>query len=208
MRIGIIGSGRMGLAIARHLSTAGHEVRLSNSRGPESLTEMAAEAGALPATIADAVAPSEVVFLAVPYNAVADVAAQGAPWDGKVVVDVTNYYEGRDGAELAPGGDGSSVAVARRLPGARVVKAFNTIMWKRVEEESRPPGPDRLAVFLAGDDADANAIVAELISESGFAPVESGSLADGGRRQEPGTGIYNVPLTAAEAERLLERSRD
>jgi 8-hydroxy-5-deazaflavin:NADPH oxidoreductase len=203
MKIGIVGSGRMGRAIAGHLSRAGHVVRLSNSRGPGSLDEIAGDAGATPATIADAVASSEVVFLAIPYKAVDQVAASGAPWDGKLVVDLTNYYEGRDGAELDPGDESSSVLVARRLLGARVVKAFNTILWSRLEEESRPAGPERLAIFLAGDDAGANAVVAGLIDDAGFAAVETGSLAAGGRRQQPGSAIYNVPLTAAEAEALL-----
>jgi predicted dinucleotide-binding enzyme len=197
----------MGQAIARHLSRTGHEVRIGSSRGPDSLTEVAAGLGAIPATVADVIGASDVIFLAIPYGAVDAVAAQGS-WDGKVVVDLTNYYEGRDGAELDPGDEASSVVVARRLPGARVVKAFNTILWKRLEEESRPPGPDRLAIFLAGDDPGANAVVARLISESGFAPVETGSLAAGGRRQQPGTEIYNVPLTASEAEALLGRTRD
>jgi predicted dinucleotide-binding enzyme len=197
----------MGQAIARHLSRTGHEVRIGSSRGPDSLTEVAPGLGAIPATVTDVIGASDVVFLAIPYRAVDAVAAQGS-WDGKVVVDLTNYYEGRDGAELDPGDEASSVVVARRLPGARVVKAFNTILWKRLEEESRPPGPDRLAIFLAGDDPGANAVVARLISLSGFAPVETGSLAAGGRRQQPGTEIYNVPLTAPEAEALLGRTRE
>jgi predicted dinucleotide-binding enzyme len=203
MDIGIIGSGNMGRVLARHLAAAGHQVRLGNSRGPEAVGAGPELGGALPATVADAARASAVVFLAVPYKAVDDVVRQGGDWRGKVVVDLTNYYPQRDGAALDPGPASSSVVVARKLPGTRVVKAFNTIYFKRLAEESRPEGPERLAVFYAGDDAEANELVAALIRDTGFAPVFTGSLEEGGRRQQPGSDIYNVPLTQAAAEQRL-----
>jgi predicted dinucleotide-binding enzyme len=92
---------------------------------------------------------------------------------------------------------------AEQLPGARVVKAFNTIWYRRLEDEARPGFDDRLAVFQAGDDVEAKTLVAGLIEEIGFAAVDSGSLAEGGRRQQPGSDIDNKPFTRAEAEAAL-----
>src|SRR3954471_17260911 len=91
MRIAVLGAGRMGSAIARHMTRAGHEVTISNSRGPDTLGDVAAATGATPATVEDAIGPADVVFLAVPYPAVDEAAAAGT-WDGKIVVDLTNNY--------------------------------------------------------------------------------------------------------------------
>jgi 8-hydroxy-5-deazaflavin:NADPH oxidoreductase len=192
MKIAVIGAGRMGHVLAKHLVQAGHDVTVANSRGPETLETVAAETGAKPATVADAIHGADTVFLAMPYFAVDDTAASGDPWMGKLVVDLTNYYEGRDGPELDPGAESSSVVVAGKLPGARVVKAFNTIMWKHLDDE---PG---LAIFYATDDDEAGDEVAELIGQIGFAPVKSGGLHDGGRRQEPGQELSGKQMTAEE----------
>jgi predicted dinucleotide-binding enzyme len=196
MRIGVIGAGRMGHAIAAHMARAGHEVAMANSRGPETLQDVAADIGARAATVEDAIRVAELVFLAIPYNVVDRTAAAGS-WDGKLVVDLTNYYEGRDGPELDPGDESSSVLVAEKLPGARVVKAFNTILWKRLESE---PG---LVIFYATDDDAAGDTVAELIREAGFVPVKTGGLRDGGLRQQPGSDIYDVPMNEDEARAIL-----
>jgi predicted dinucleotide-binding enzyme len=209
VRVGVIGSGRMGGALARHLVAAGHDVAIANTRGPESLTaltegELRGRARAV--TVPEAVQGSEVVFLAIPYNAVAEVAEQGAPWDGRIVVDLTNYYAERDGDELDPGAESSSVLVARQLDGAHVVKAFNTIWWRRVEGEGRLPGEaGRLAVPVAGDQNDAKQLVMALVDEIGFDPVDAGSLADG-KRQEPGMPVYNEPLDVAGVRDALRAS--
>jgi hypothetical protein len=96
----------------------------------------------------------------------------------------------------------TSVIVAEAFPDARVVKAFNTIYFKRLEEEGRPEGPDQLALPVAADDPEAKATVSELIAQAGFAPVDTGGLADSAR-QEPGTPVYNQPLTAAQAQEAL-----
>ena len=182
----------MGSAIARHMTRAGHEVSIANSRGPDTHGEVAAETGATPATIADALRSADVVFLAIPYPAVDETSALGE-WEGKIVVDLTNNYS----EPPPPGGEATSVAVGSKLPGARVVKAFNTIWFRRLNDE---PG---LAIFYATDDDEAGDTVAELIREAGFAPVKSGGLQDGGKRQEPGSDIYNVPMTEDEARAIL-----
>jgi len=197
----VIGSGRIGAAAARLFAEAGHEVWLANSRGPASLGEL--PAGVEAASAAGAVAPAEVVLLALPWRR-REVLPGYGPWDGKVVVDATNPYG--DAGVIDLGDDTSSEAIARELPGARIVKAFNTMLWTRLAEEGRPGAPleDRLAMPVAGDDEEAKRIVSGLIEQIGFAPVDTGSLREGGRRQEPGTDVYNVPITAAEARALLD----
>ena len=205
MKIGIIGAGHMGRALGRLLAAAGHEVVVANSRGGPSLADAVDEVGyrSRAATVPQAVAEADVVLLAVPYRAVDQVAHEGAPWDGKVVIDLTNYYAERDGEALDPHGGSTSATVAGKLAGAHVVKAFNTIWYRRLESEARPSGPERLVVFYAGDEPAANDVVARLVRDCGFEPVYTGSLEQGGRRQQPGSDIYNVPLTRGEAQDRL-----
>jgi len=204
MRIGIIGTGKIGTAIARQLTRIGHEVVLANSRGPDTLRDLAAELGpnATAGTVADAAAVGEIVVLAVPYAAVEETLRAAGPLDGKVVVDVTNYYAARDGAELDPGSQASSAIVAASLPGVPVVKAFNTIYHERLATGDRAEEGERLALPVAGDDPAAKARVMELIREIGFAPVDAGTLAES-RHQEPGSDVYNVALTAEQAQAAL-----
>jgi len=205
MKIGIIGSGNIGGTLAGLFAAAGHDVAVANSRGPDSLADLVAMSGprVRAATVEDSVDFGEVVVVAVPFHAYATLPADR--FAGKVVVDAMNYYPARDGQveELEADETTSSELLARRLSGARLVKAFNTMFSRRLAEEGRPRGPDRLAVFLAGDDDEAKALVAQLIDEVGFEPVDSGSLAGGGRRQQPGSDIYNLPVTGEKARRLL-----
>lgn len=209
MRIGIIGSGRMGRELARHLALAAHDVLIANSRGPAAVEGVAGEAAehVRPARVDEAVQIGDVVVLAVPYPALPDVARQGAPWDDKVVVDITNNYAGRDVPDMDPGTGSSSSAVARLLPTAHVVKAFNTVWFRRLADEARPAGePGRLAVPVAGDEQDAKELVMALVDEVGFDPVDAGTLADS-KRQEPGSPVYNQPFDAAQVRAALERAR-
>jgi predicted dinucleotide-binding enzyme len=211
MRIGIIGSGRIGATTARLFAAAGHDVTIANSRGPESLRELVDELGprVRAATVADAAHDAEVVLVAVPLHAYPDLPADA--FAGKVVIDANNYYPERDGqiAELDNGETTSSELLARHLSGARVVKAFNTMNFRPLGSEGRlhAPRAERLALYLAGDDEQANAVVAGLIEEIGFAPVETGGLHEGGARQQPGMPIYNRPMTAEEAEAAVTSLR-
>ena len=198
MKIGIIGAGRIGQAVASRLVAAGHEVMLSNSDGPESLKAVKEALGreAHAGTVQDAAAYGEVVFVAIPVAAMYDLPA--AELDGKIVVDATNYYPQRDGQipELDDGSIGSSELLARDLPGSRVVKAMNTMSYVRLAGEAKPAGAaGRLAIPLAGDDLPAKEIVSGLIDDMGFDPVDAGTLADG-RDQQPGTAVYDRPLEA------------
>ena len=211
MKIGIIGSGRIGATTARLLAGAGHEVTIANSRGPESLGDLVGELGpnARAGTVADAARDAEIVLVAVPLRAYADLPAEA--FAGKVVIDANNYYPQRDGqiAELDSGETTSSELLARHLNGARIVKAFNTMNFRPLGSEGRPNAPraERLAIYLAGDDDRAKEIVAGLIDEIGFAPVDTGNLHEGGARQQPGTPIYNNPMTAEEAKAALTSLR-
>jgi hypothetical protein len=205
MNIGIIGAGRIGQAVATRLVTAGHHVMLSNSRGPETLAELEQSLGqeAVAGTVEDAARFGEVVVVAIPLARIDTLPA--AALDGKVVIDANNYYPQRDGqiAELDSGELGSSELLARTLPGARVVKAFNTIHYQRLVSEARPHDtPGRLAIPLAGDDAATKELVSSLIDDMGFDPVDAGNLA-AGRNQQPDTPAYNNPVGAAGLRQVL-----
>ena len=191
MRIGIFGAGAMGEGLAAHLRALGHEVEVSRTRDP-------AQQRAL-------VERSEAVLLAVPYLArTSIVEAAGESWDGRIVVDLTNYYEARDGAQLDPGAASSSAQLAEGVPGAHVVKAFNTIWSRHLAEQADPAAPldQRRAIPIAADDAPSKGVIATWIEAMGFAPVDAGTLADG-VRQQPGTPVYNATLNPAEAREAL-----
>jgi predicted dinucleotide-binding enzyme len=210
MRIGILGAGHIGATAARLFARAGHEVALSNSRGPASLAglvdEINREAGParVKATTAqEAAAFGEVVLLAVPWRS-KDAWPQAATVRGKIVIDAMNPYTASGGiVEL--GTSTSSEEVAKRLPGARLVKAFNTIYSEHLRGQGRPdlPLPKRRAIFLAGDDVEAKRVVSRLIEGIGFAPVDTGTLREGGRSQQPGTPVYGRNLTQEEATAIL-----
>lgn len=204
MRIGVIGSGHMGASLSRLLAGAGHDILISNSRGPDSLRDLTQESGGrtVAGTVAQAIEFGDVVVVAVPFVAIEDVAAQGR-WDRKIVVDVTNYYAQRDGVKVDPSPLSSSEVVAEKLAGARVVKAWNTIWYRRLQTQARGEDGEPLAVLYAGDDEDARALVARLIEDTGFAPVYSGTLAESRNTQEPGAPLYNVPVGEDEARRRV-----
>lgn len=207
MNIGVIGSGNIGGTVTRLAAAAGHDVAVANSRGPDTLGDLVAEAGpnARAATIEDAIAFGDLIVVAVPVKAYPDLPAEG--FDGKIVVDAGNYYPQRDGQIAALDSDEttSTELLAGHLPGARPVKAFNTMNFRPLGSQGSPGAPrgERLALLIAGDDEQAKATVAGLIDELGFAAVDTGSLAQGGRRQQPGSPLYNVELRADEAEAAL-----
>jgi predicted dinucleotide-binding enzyme len=204
MKIGIIGAGHIGSTLARHFTNAGHEVAISNSRGPESLTDLAAEVGAQPATVEQAASFGDIVVVAIPFKDYRDVPADAVR--GKVVIDVMNYYPSRDGnfAALDSGETTSSGLLAQHLPGAFVVKAFNTIRWDSLRDKARPGAADRhIGIPISGDDEAAKQEVDDLLAEIGFDGVDAGTLAEGGRKHQPGTAVYGAELPSADlAERI------
>jgi predicted dinucleotide-binding enzyme len=180
MRLGIIGAGNIGQAVAGHAVAAGHEVIISSRRGGESLAQAAAAVGATPGTVAEAAA-GEVVLLAVPWAAV-PAALDGLTWDGQVLIDATNAFVSFEPVQLADLGDQtSSEYVASLAPGAHVVKAFNTLFARFIAADAQ-----RQIVFYAGDDADAKTRFREFADGLGFAPVDIGGLHAGGLLMAPG----------------------
>src|SRR4029453_9270876 len=213
MRIGVIGAGSMGVILARHLAKRGHHVSIANSRGPESLTALAAEIGATPVSVVDAAQTGEIVIIAIPTKAVADLPrALFANTPGSViVVDIGNYHpELRDGRiDAIDRGMLDSQWVAQQI-GRPVIKAFNNILAKSLLENGVPRGTrGRIALSVAGDSLDAKSAVLRLVDDLGFDPVDGGDL-DESWRQQPGTPAYCQDLEAAALRRALaeaDRSR-
>jgi predicted dinucleotide-binding enzyme len=201
MKIGIIGAGHIGLSVATLFVQAGHKVEIANSKGPESLTGVVAKLdGKVKAvTVEQAAKFGDVVLFAIPFGAFKDLGS--LPLAGKILVDATNAFS-KTHDDSAPT---SSEQVAKEFPEAKVVKAFNTLHYTYLITDRKPDAAheDRLALFVAGDDADAKATVSQLIEEAGFAAVDTGSLAEGSRRQQSGTAVWNKKLTPAEAAKLL-----
>lgn len=181
--VGIIGAGSIGQAMARRLVSAGYDVILSNSRGPESLAPLVEELG--PHTRAGTrheAADADIVFVSVNWSNL-EQAVEGIDWNGRIVIDANNpvLLPGYRLAEL--GGRNSSQAFNALVPGARVVKAFNTLQAAVLASDPRH-GYGRRVVFLSGDDREAKSVVAGLIDRLGFAGIDLGSLEVGGALQQ------------------------
>jgi predicted dinucleotide-binding enzyme len=195
MKVGIIGSGNIGGTLTRRLRELGHDVTVANSRGPGSLAGLATETGAIAGTAEEAARAGDLVVVAVPLRAVP--ALPAADLADKIVVDANNYYPARDG-RIPDIDDGatSSRWTGDRLPGARVVKAFNTIQSGHLLSRARPRGAaGRIALPVAADDAAAKRLVMDLVDELGFDPVDAGGL-DDSWRQEPGHPVYGADADA------------
>ncbi len=183
MKIGMLGAGAIAQAIARHAIRHGHEVVLSNSRGPASLAPLVKDLGALAAAAPPAeAAAADLVVLAVPWPQIPDAVAGLPRLDRTIVIDATNQFASLSPKpEIADLGDlTGSEYVASLLPGARVVKAFNALYGQFIAADPRHEA-GRQVLFLAGDDADAKNTVRDLTSQFGFAPVDLGTLREGGR---------------------------
>ncbi|MEV6625079.1 NAD(P)-binding domain-containing protein [Amycolatopsis sp. NPDC051106] len=187
MDFGTIGAGTVAQAIAGHLVTAGHQVTLANSRGPDTLLDVVTRLGPLASagTPAEAAA-ADMVFLAVRWPQVGDALAGLPEWDGRILVDTTNTF-----ADLEAGT--ASELVADRAPGARVVKAFNTLHAPYIAADPRH-AEGRQLLFHAGDDKAAKADFHAVADALGFAPVDAGTLREGGRLMQVGG-----PLSALHA---------
>lgn len=206
MRIGIIGAGNIGGNLTRRWTALGHQVRVANSRGPETLQDLAAETGATAVPVTEAAEGAELVVVTIPEKAipslpkgVLDGKAPGAP-----VVDTGNYYPQQRDGRIAEIEDGmpESAWVAEQL-GHPVVKAFNGIYADHLLGRGLPAGtPARIALPVAGDDEEAKAKVMALIDELGFDPVDAGGI-DESWRQQPGTPVYGADLDADGVRKAL-----
>jgi 8-hydroxy-5-deazaflavin:NADPH oxidoreductase len=191
--VGFIGSGNIGSTVARLAVAAGHEVVMSNSRGPETLADLVADLGpiASAATPQEAAEQGELVVVSIPFRAYRDVPVE--PLAGKAVMDTNNYYPQRDGhiAELDDGSTSGSELLQRHLESAHVVKVFNNIMWKHLVELARPRrAADRSALAIAGDSAPAKELVVAFLDAIGYDAVDAGPLGAGGRRFQVGSSSY------------------
>jgi 8-hydroxy-5-deazaflavin:NADPH oxidoreductase len=184
--VGAIGAGTVAQTIAHLALAAGHTVILSNSRGPESLTELVGRLGANASagTVAEA-ARADIVILAVGWDQVPGALQGLADLDGRIVIDATNQWHHGPGSEVDLGDQTGSEYIATLMPGARVVKAFNTVFMS-VVAKSAHRSDGRLVIFLAGDDTDAKATVSMLIDSLELAPVDLGTLRQGGRLMQVG----------------------
>ena len=190
MDIGIIGSGNIGSTLARQLTALGHQVAIANSRGPASLSTVAAETGATAATVEQVARAQDVVIITIPEAAVPQLPRDILAKTSAVIVDTGNYYPARDGriAEIDGGlTDSEWVARMLRVP---VVKAFNNIVVDSLATRGAPAGtPGRICLSVAGDDPPAKELVLGLIDTLGFDGIDAGTLADSWR-QHPGTPAY------------------
>jgi predicted dinucleotide-binding enzyme len=208
--LGIIGAGNIGSTLARLALAAGYDVVLSNSRGPETLTDLIADlgGGARAATSAEAAAQGDLVVVTVPLAAYRDVPVE--PLAGKVVLDTNNYYPERDGqiAELDDESTTTSELLQAHLPTSSVVKVFNNIYFANLAALPRPAGAsDRTALPIAGDDAAAKATATEVLDRLGYDVVDLGPLAEGWRSQRD-TAVYVSPYMGADGQQATPADAD
>jgi len=209
MKIGIIGAGQIGGTLTRRFTALGHEVAVANSRGPETLADLAAETRAKPVSIEEATRFGEVVIVTIPEKNIPNLPRDlfAATSDTVVVVETGNYYprqrDGRiDGIEA---GLTESRWVAQQL-NRPVIKAFNNIYAEHLLNLGKPKGtPGRIALPVAGDDPAAKAIVLKLVDELGFDGVEAGTL-DDSWRQQPATPVYGKDFDAEGVRRALSQA--
>ena len=211
MKIGIIGAGHIGGTLAQQLVVLGHEVLIANSRGPETLVDVAASTGARAATHEDAVRDADLVILTIPLGKIPSLPAglfdtrrPGAP-----IVDTNNYYGQRDGRIVALL-DGTFAAESRWVEqqiGAPVVKAFNNMIAQRLIDLAQPEGaPGRVALPVFGDDPHTKAVVMQLVETLGFDAIDGGSI-DESWRIEMGTPGFTTDLGAADLRRALSAAK-
>jgi predicted dinucleotide-binding enzyme len=204
MKIGVIGAGRIGGNAARRLALAGHEVVLSFSRDAAKLDALAQELGGRAGTPAEAAAFGEVVILSVPWDEIDHALAQAGPLDGKIVIDTTNQY-GR--VSLPAAGVTAAAHNAARMPGARYTKSFNTLTSAfQAEVAGRD---ERVAQWVCGDDADAKRIVAGLIADAGYLPVDLGGTAGAAVIEAPRRpgAVYGEEYRGADAQAVADAVR-
>jgi len=207
---GIIGSGNIGSAVAQRLVATGWEVLMANKRGPGSLTDHAAALGATPATLEQAALARDLILLAIPQYAVADLPAglfAETPADA-LILDAGNYYPGVRDGQIAAIDEGltDSAWVARSI-GRPVVKMFNTIHAARIATSHRPAGaPDRICLPIAADEEEARARAIQLADALGFDAIDAGALADSWA-QQPGTPVYCKHLPIGPTREALAEAR-
>ena len=196
--VGIIGAGRIGKAVAKHAARAGRTVVISNSRGPNSLAPVLKELGrGVRAGAVKEAAEQDIVTIAVPWSSVMEALSGLPPWNGRVVVDATNAVYVVDGKLEVPdlGGKPSTKIVVDLVPGARVVKGFNTLLAETLALDPNLAGGGRRVLIFSGGDEYAKAAFRSLATDAGFIPIDIGSSEIGGQLQQfPGSAFAAVNL--------------
>ncbi|AYM09354.1 NADPH-dependent F420 reductase [Agrobacterium tumefaciens] len=215
MKIGILGTGFMGRVLTRKLAAAGHDVKVANSRGPDSIEAEVLKTGARAATAEDALQDVEVVILGMPHTGFHKIRHLVAALpEQTVVIDISNYFPGRDGANPELEAEKVESEWVRDYFGRPIAKAWNSIGMVSFETNGLPKGkPGRIALPVAGDRARDREIAIALVDDTGFDGFDAGMLADSWR-QQPGSPVYITDLTldelgpalaSAERERLPKR---
>jgi 8-hydroxy-5-deazaflavin:NADPH oxidoreductase len=208
VKIGIIGTGRIGGGLARQLAGAGHELKLSFSRDPGRLEELARElgAGASVGTPAEAVDFGEVIVISVPWGVLPQALEQAGSLAGKIVIDTTNQF---GPPPLPPKGETAAHFNAARMPGARYTKCFNTLTSAFQAEAAGRQGEERVVQWLCGDDAKAKEIAAGLVEDAGFVPVDLGGTAECSVMEAPRRdgAVYGEEYRASDARAVVEAVR-
>jgi 8-hydroxy-5-deazaflavin:NADPH oxidoreductase len=209
LKIGIVGAGRIGGGIARQLGAAGHETKLSFSREPDKLARLTEEIGTGASTgmPAEAVAFGEVVVVSVPWSELPRVLEELGSLDGKIVIDTTNQF---GAPPLPPEGVTAATFNAQRMPGARYTKSFNTLTSAFQAEAANRDGDRRVVQWLCGDDEEAKRVVAGLIEDAGFVPVDIGGTADCAVMEAPrrSGAVYGEEYRRADAGAVVEAVRE
>jgi predicted dinucleotide-binding enzyme len=205
MRIGVIGAGRIGGNAARLFTKAGHEVKLTFAHDPAHLAQLASEVGAKASTgvPADAVAFGNVVLLSVPWGAIPEALEQAGSLQGKIVIDTTNQY---GPGPMPARGQTAAQFNSARMPGARYTKSFNTLTADFQASAAMRTGADRAVQWICGDDDDAKQIVAQLIDDAGFQPVDLGGTASCAIMEAPhrAGAVYGEEYRLRDAQAVVE----
>jgi 8-hydroxy-5-deazaflavin:NADPH oxidoreductase len=203
MQIGIIGAGRIGGNIGRQLSGAGHSLVLSFARDRDRLSALADEIGASIGTPADAADGSDVVVISVPWSTLPQALAEAGPLTGKIVIDTTNAF----GSGPRPAAGQTAAAFnAARMSGARYTKSFNTLTAQFQAQVAHRPAEQRVVQWICGDDTEAKQVVASLVDDAGYVPVDLGGTADCHVMESPRRpgAVYGEEYRLPEALAVLE----
>jgi predicted dinucleotide-binding enzyme len=206
MKVGIIGSGHIGSTLARNLKAIGHDVLIANSRGPSTLATFAAEAKVVAATVEQAAQANDLVIIAVPQRAVADLPLDVLRANPAVVVDAGNYYPARDGPVAQVEAGATDTEWIASVLGRPVIKAFNNILAESLAKCGNLSGSgERVALSVAGNDVKSKQLVQAVIRELGFDAIDGGTLADSWR-QQPGAPAYCKDLNAVQLQAALNNA--
>ncbi len=190
MEIGIIGSGMVGSTLAGHLTGLGHKVKIANSRGPESLGEVADKTGAAPVTVEEAAGAKDIIIVAIPPTAMDKLPVAILSASQAIIIDTGNYYPARDGENVNLKDGLTDSEWAEKVIGHSVIKAFNNILSTSLASKSKPErSPERVALSVAGNQDEHKNVVKALINEMGFDAIDGGLLSESWR-QQPGTPAY------------------